>query len=45
VKTFKHFSEGVKGENKEKSLFARYKDLQNPKDPKTTEKLLKKGSA
>jgi len=45
VKTFKHFSEGMKEENKQKSLFARYKDLQNPKDPKTAEKLLKKGSA
>jgi hypothetical protein len=30
-----------KKEKKEKSLYARYKDINNPKDPNTLEKLLR----
>jgi hypothetical protein len=30
-----------KKEKKEKSLYARYKDINNPKDPSTLEKLLR----
>jgi len=40
----KSLPEGYKGEKKDKSLFARYKDLQDPKDPNTLETLLKKKS-
>ena len=31
MKTFKQFTEGYKGDKKEKSIYARYKDINNPK--------------
>ena len=33
-KTFKQFVEGYRGKKKDDSLTARYKDQQNPKDPR-----------
>jgi hypothetical protein len=33
MKTFKEFTEGYKNEKKEKSIYARYKDINNPKPP------------
>ena len=33
MKTFKQFQEGYKGSKKDASLYARYRDLNNPKAP------------
>lgn len=45
MKSFKEFQEGYKGIKKDASLYARYKDLNNPKAPadplKPTTKLAK----
>jgi len=33
MKTFQEFREGYKGAKKDASLYARYKDINNPKSP------------
>jgi hypothetical protein len=33
MKSFKEFQEGYRGSKKDKSLYGRYKDINNPKPP------------